>query len=205
MPRYVPVIKPGVFELYCGPMKSGKTRELLHRVDHLHYLKNGDGAFIFLKPNLDTRNPNIHTRFGKLSYPCTFVPAEKPERMLEYVSSYQLVAIDELQFFGSGIDSVVEELLRKELNVVGAGLDLDFRGEPFGQMDRLLAIADEVYKLVGVCEFEGCSAPATRTQRLVEGRPASYDSPIILVGDAEEGYQCRCFKHHEVPGKPSTL
>lgn len=88
------------------------------------------------------------------------------------------------------------------MNVVVSGLDLDFRGEPFGSMPVLLSLADEVHKLNGVCDYEGCSNPATRTQRLVNGFPASYNAPIILVGDAKEGYQCRCLQHHEVKDAP---
>ena len=96
----------------------------------------------------------------------------------------------------------VEELLKKDVNVIMAGLDLDFRGEPFGQMSYLLTIADFVQKCTGICDYDGCKAVATRTQRLVNGRPASYYSPIILIGDQKEGYQCRCLKHHKVPDKP---
>jgi thymidine kinase len=200
--RYDPNIKPGILEVYCGPMKSGKTRELIHRIDNLHYIKGCN--FILIKPALDTRSIKIQSRFGSLSSDCILINENKPEEILEVVKKeHQLIAIDEAQFFKEKIISIVESLLQQDKNVIISGLDLDFRGEPFGQMHHLLARADIVHKLTGICDFDGCGAPATRTQRLVDGQPASYHSPIILIGDATEGYQCRCLKHHEVPDKPN--
>ncbi len=198
---YNPYIKPGIFELYCGPMKSGKTRELIHRVDNLNYIKGCN--FLFFKPALDTRSKNVSSRFGSLTCECMAVDEKNPKEILKMVTPpVHLVAIDEAQFFHEKMSEVIETLLKRDVNVIAAGLDLDFRGEPFGPMPKLLAMADMVHKLTGICDYDGCGAPATRTQRLVNGQPASYHSPIILIGDQKEGYQCRCLKHHEVPDKP---
>ena len=183
--RYDPNIKPGILEVYCGPMKSGKTRELIHRLDGLHYIRGC--SFVVLKPALDTRTVEVQSRFGQLRCDCKLVDEKDPRRILEAVNgATQVVAIDEAQFFSPGIEGVVEGLLRRDKNVIVAGLDLDFRGEPFGQMHYLLARADIVHKLTGICDYEECGALATRTQRLVNGKPASYNSPIILIGDAQE-------------------
>tara|TARA_Y100000310_G_C20657180_1_gene802578 strand:+ start:391 stop:999 length:609 start_codon:yes stop_codon:yes gene_type:complete len=198
-----PLIKPGELEIYCGPMRSGKTRELINRVDRIRYV---DGSPLGLfKPSIDTRHEGIHTRFGNVSYECGVVDVETPSKFLEMVSGLQVVGIDEAHFFNEDVVDVVEELLRRDSNVVMAGLDLDFRGEPFGVMPTLLAMADYVQKLKGVCEYDGCSSLSSRTQRLLDGKPANYNEPIILVGDRNEGYFSRCLKHHEVPGRPNSL
>lgn len=195
-----PFIRPGYLEVFCGPMKSGKSLALLHRVEKLKYMKNA--SFLFVKPKLDTRDSHVRTRFHDVQHACIFVDESNPEEILSLLDGHALVAIDEVHFFHSKLISVIKELLSKNVNVVVSGLDLDFRGEPFGSMPVLLSLADEVHKLNGVCDYEGCSNPATRTQRLVNGFPASYNAPIILVGDAKEGYQCRCLQHHEVKDAP---
>ncbi len=198
--KYYGVLKPGILEVYCGPMKSGKTRELLNRIDKLSYLPNWE--FDIFKPSLDTRDSNVKSRFGSLSYECKITNESCPEDLFDLIKdNSNMVAIDEAQFFSEGIENVVESLLKKDINVIIAGLDLDFRGESFGRMNNLLAMADEVYKLSGVCDHDGCGNAATRTQRLIDGKPAPYDSKQILIGDEEEGYECRCLKHHIVPGK----
>ena len=197
---YNPVVRPGHLEVFCGPMKSGKSLALLHRVEKLKYMK--DTPFLFVKPRLDTRDSQIKSRFHSLQHTCVFEDEATPEEILSLVDGHALVAIDEAHFFGEKIVPVIKSLLSHDVNVVVSGLDLDFRGEPFGAMPILLSLADEVHKLSGVCDFEGCSNPATRTQRLVNGLPAEYGAPIILVGDVQEGYQCRCLPHHEVRGAP---
>lgn len=105
--------------------------------------------------------------------------------------------IDEIQFFDNDIVDVVQHLANSGYRVICAGLDQDFRGEPFGKMPELMAIAELVTKLQAVCAV--CGSPASRTQRLINGSPAGYDDPIILVG-ASESYEPRCRHHHEVPG-----
>lgn len=109
-----------------------------------------------------------------------------------------LVAIDEAQFLDQEIVDVVQKLADQGHRVVAAGLDQDFRGEPFGPMPQLLAVAELVTKLHAVCS--ACGSPASRTQRLIDGQPAHYNDPVIQVG-AAESYEPRCRHHHQVPGK----
>lgn len=197
---YNPNIKPGVLEVFCGPMRSGKTRELINRVDKPKIMEFG---FQFFKPDIDTRDNTVSSRFGKLSYKCIFVDSQKPEKIFDHLNDdIKIVALDEAQFFQKGIEWVIEKMLLRDINVIVAGLELDFRGEPFGRMHHILARADIITKLHAVCEFDGCKMPASRTQRLIDGEPADYNSPIIIVGDKLEGYEPRCLKHHTVPGKP---
>jgi thymidine kinase len=108
------------------------------------------------------------------------------------------IAIDEVQFLDEKIIGVCEKFANKGVRVIVAGLDRNFRGEPFGVMPELLARAEYVTKLVAICSV--CGAPATRTQRLINGQPANYNDPIILVG-AKEQYEARCRHCHQVPGK----
>src|SRR5690606_19055373 len=100
------------------------------------------------------------------------------------------------QFFDEGIVDLVNQLAEKGIRVIVAGLELDFRGEPFGSLPRLLALADKVGKLPAICMI--CGEPASRSERLVDGRPAKYNDPVVIVGAAEM-YEARCRKHHEVP------
>ena len=111
----------------------------------------------------------------------------------------QVVAIDEVQFFGEDVADLCNHFANRGRRVIVAGLDMDFRGEPFGPMPKLLAQAEIVTKLTAACTVCGCAA--TRTQRLVNGSPAHYTDPIIRVG-AKESYEARFRKHHQVPGKP---
>lgn len=201
---YYSVWRPGVLEVFCGPMKSGKTLEIINRVEKIQYMEGFD--FLFVKPKMDTRDPVIKSRFAEIKRNCVFVDEKNPSVLLDIVApQHKVVVIDEAQFFDESVIKVVEHLLLRDHNVIVAGLDLDFRGEPFGPMPELLAKAHIVHKLTAVCEVPGCSALASRTQRLVNGEPAPYDAPIILVGDEKEGYEPRCLKHHCVPGKTTVL
>jgi thymidine kinase len=112
-----------------------------------------------------------------------------------------VVAIDEAQFFDAAIVSVVDQLAARGIRVILAGLDTDFRGEPFGAMPDLLCRADDVIKLHAICMV--CGEEATRTQRLVNGQPAHYHDPVIMVG-AAEAYEARCREHHVVPGRETS-
>jgi thymidine kinase len=124
-------------------------------------------------------------------------PVERSFSILEEVSAeVDIVAIDEVQFFDENIIEVAQKLADRGHRVILAGLDQDFRGEPFGPMPALMAAAELVTKLQAVCAV--CGSPASRTQRLIDGQPAGYDEPIILVG-AAESYEARCRHHHEVP------
>ena len=101
-----------------------------------------------------------------------------------------------MQFFDGDIVVVVQVLANRGYRVIVAGLDQDFRGLPFGQVPQLMAIAEHVTKLQAVCSV--CGSPASRTQRLIDGEPAAFDDPIILVG-ASESYEPRCRHCHAVP------
>jgi thymidine kinase len=128
------------------------------------------------------------------------LPVNCSDDILKYLrAATTVVGVDEAQFFDGGIVRVVQKLADEGKRVICAGLDLDFRGEPFGPMPTLLALAERVDKLTAICMVSG--EPATRTQRLINGQPAQYDDPIILVG-ASDSYEARARKHHEVPGKP---
>jgi thymidine kinase len=106
------------------------------------------------------------------------------------------VGIDEAQFFDADIIPLAQELAERGIRVIIAGLDTDFRGEPFGPMPVLMAKADVLDKLHAICMV--CGGMASRSQRLVDGKPARYHDPVIIVG-ASEMYEARCRAHHEVP------
>ena len=196
-------IRHGEFELFCGPMFSGKTRELRLRLDSLSH-RSDFGPLLF-KPKSDTRDHTIKSRL--IAYSPTYIAVESPEDILLHVNgNHNVIGIDEVMLFerGSGIKHVIEALLNMNKHVIAAGLDRDFKGETFGEMDKLLILADYVTKLRGICKYNECNKPATRTQRLVNGKPAQYHDPVESIeGSVEnESYECRCMHHHEVPGKP---
>ena len=185
----------GRLEVITGPMFCGKTDELLRRLRRAIIAKQKIQVF---KPGFDIRysNEKVTSHAGNEynAYPVDNI-SDVPTLLLDDVT---LVAIDEAQFFGEEIIDVVQALVDKGIRVIVAGLDMDFRGEPFGQMPILLAQAEFVDKLHAICMV--CGEEATRTQRLVDGKPAYYDDPIIIVG-ASEMYEARCRIHHQVPRK----
>jgi len=187
-------IIPGKFEIYCGPMYSGKTQALAMRLMPLEHM---GCDFIFIRPASDKRKQR------QFSCETFFIDDESPEKILEIVlDRHKLVAIDEIEFFKDSIIEVVKELLRQEKNVVASGLDLNFRGEPFGPMASLIAIADEVSKCrKAICKHNNCREIANRTQKLIDGKPAPYESQIKSVEGIKqnETYEPRCLKHHFVP------
>ena len=185
--------RPGFLEVYCGPMKSGKTLELLHRVERLKYMSGIEIAYF--KPSVDKRSKGFDSRFHNIGNDCHIV--DSSSQIYDLLNKEKVVVIDEAQFFDKGICSVINGLLDEKKNVIAAGLDLDFRGEPFGPMPNILALANEVTKLSGICDYTGCNNPAYFTQRLINGEPASRNSPLVLVGD-KDFYETRCRKHHEV-------
>ena len=189
-------LQKGWLEVICGPMFAGKSEELIRRVKTLSYAHQKIMAF---KPAIDNRYDKtaIASHDGD-KYPSYAVKTAQDIKNL-VTQDTQVVAIDEVQFFGSEIVDICEEFADKGMRVIVAGLDTDFRGEPFGPMPELLARAEFVTKLSAACTVCGCAA--TRTQRLVNGKPANYDDPVILVG-AKESYEARCRKHHIVPNKP---
>ena len=184
----------GWLEVIAGPMFSGKSEELIRRVKRV--LIAGQKVRVF-KPRLDDR----YHASDVVSHDGERVRAEPVAGSSEMQSrlqgeDVQVVAVDEAQFFDDGLPELLEELAANGVRVIVAGLDMDFRGEPFGVMPTLMARAEFVEKLSAVCVR--CGRAATRTQRLVDGKPARYDEPVILVG-ASEAYEPRCRACHEVP------
>ncbi|MCK6624057.1 MAG: thymidine kinase [Anaerolineae bacterium] len=183
----------GWIELICGSMFSGKTEELIRRLVRAEIARQKVQVF---KPALDNRYKvnKVSSHSGKY-YEATVV--ENAEQIVALLSQDTgVVAIDEVQFFDWTIAELCERLANEGRRVILAGLDMDFRGEPFGPMPLLMAQAEQVDKLQAICMV--CGAPASRTQRLIDGRPANYDDPVIMVG-ASEVYEARCRQHHEVP------
>jgi thymidine kinase len=186
----------GHVELICGSMFSGKTEELLRRIRRAEIARRTIQIF---KPRLDNRyGPErvaAHSGVGREDA----VVVENATDILALVHpDTQVVAIDEVQFFDWAIADVCSELADRGKRVIAAGLDQDFRGEPFGPMPLLMALAEEVDKLHAICVV--CGTTASRTQRLIDGRPARFDDPIIQVGGSES-YEARCRACHAVPGR----
>lgn len=182
----------GWVEVICGVMFSGKSEELIRRIKRAVFAKQKIQVF---KPTIDNRydpiciNSHSGVKFQAVSI-------KNSESILSYLEpDTNLVAIDEIQFFDENIVKVVEEIADRGIRVIVAGLELDFRGEPFGIMPKILCIAEYVDKLHAICVK--CSAPATRTQRLINNRPAHYHDPIIMVG-ASDSYEPRCRACHKV-------
>ncbi len=186
----------GWIEVICGSMFSGKSEELIRRVKRAEIARQKVQVF---KPQLDTRyGPDrVSSHSGTHANALAVAHAKDVLQLTE--PDTEVVAIDEVQFFDWEITDTCEELAERGKRVIAAGLDMNFRGEPFGPMPLLMALAEEVEKLHAICMV--CGAPATRTQRLIDGVPAAYEDPVILVG-ASESYQARCRKHHEVPRMP---
>jgi len=184
--------RQGWIEVIAGPMFSGKSEELIRRVRRALIARQ---SVLVFKPKLDNRYHESHvvSHDGKQ---VAAIPVESAAEMEAHLDPLpQVVAVDEAQFLDRGLLPLVERLAAQGVRVILAGLDLDFRGEPFGLMPELLARAEFVEKLSAICPR--CGAPATRTQRLVNGKPARYSDPVILVG-AEEHYEPRCRACHEV-------
>jgi thymidine kinase len=182
----------GWIEVICGSMFSGKSEELIRRVKRAEIARQKVQVF---KPALDTRYADrevVSHDGNKLSaYTVT-----RAREIIEFLlPDVQVVAIDEAQFFDDEIVDVCQMLADNGKRVIVAGLDQDFRGEPFGPMPKLLAVAERVDKLQAICMV--CGKPASRTQRLINGEPAYYDDPTILIG-AEDVYEARCREHHIV-------
>lgn len=186
----------GHVELICGSMFSGKTEELLRRIRRAEIARRRIQIF---KPRLDNRYglDKVASHNGVARSDAVVV--ENAEEILGLVQpETEVVAIDEIQFFDWTIADVCSALADRGKRVIAAGLDQDFRGEPFGPMPLLMALAEEVDKLHAICVI--CGASASRTQRLIDGRPARYDDPVILVGGSES-YEARCRACHDVPGR----
>lgn len=192
----------GTLTVICGPMFSGKSRELIRTV---HIAEIAGQEVLLFKAGIDVR----YSFSDVASHDGVTMAARAVDTAREIIPIARnmarmpsVVAIDEGQFFDQGLPAVCIWLRDQGIRVVVAGLDRNFRGDPFGPMPELLAIADDVVKLRAVCM--SCKDPrvtATLPQRLIDGIPAPYDSPEILVGGSET-YEARCLNCHEVPGKP---
>ncbi|MDG4657639.1 thymidine kinase [Ectobacillus antri] len=183
----------GWIEVICGSMFSGKSEELIRRVRRTQFAKQ---TAVVFKPGIDTRysEEDVVSHNGAK---VTATPVSSSLQILHHVTEeMDVIAIDEVQFFDDDIVEVVQTLANRGYRVIVAGLDQDFRGVPFGQVPALMAIAEHVTKLQAVCS--SCGAPASRTQRLIDGKPAGFHEPVILVG-ASESYEPRCRHCHEVP------
>ncbi len=192
---YDPTLEPmarrtGTLIVITGSMFSGKTEELIRRA---LYARRSVQVF---KHAIDTRSGRTEIRSHN-GVPHEAIAVSTSEELLEKVEeTTDVVAIEEAQFFDEGIVEACRSLADAGYEVAATGLDMDFRGTPFGPMPRLLAEADEVVKLRAICAR--CGRDASRSQRLIDGRPAPVSAPIILVG-AEESYEARCRHCHEVP------
>lgn len=189
----------GWIELISGGMFSGKTEELIRRVRRVGYARQKVRVF---KPALDTRYEGEGVR-AVLSHTGWRVEAEVVSGASEILGSVDsdtdVVAIDEAQFFDSGIVAVCEELADRGVRVIVAGLNLNALGRPFGSMPKLMVLADHVTTLNAICVV--CGAPASRSQLLRDGEPVPWtEGPLILVGGEREGYEARCRRCHELPG-----
>lgn len=189
--------RDGWIEVICGPMFAGKTEELIRRVKRLEYAKQN---ILVFKPTIDNRYANNEVVSHNNSRTRSINISRAGEIMKYVDSETDVVAIDEVQFLDEEVVDIVEFLADHGIRVIVSGLDRDFRGEPFSFMPKLLALAEEVTKLSAICVV--CHTPATRTQRIVNGKPANYNDPIILVG-AKDAYEARCRHCHQVPDKPT--
>ena len=182
----------GSIEVVCGPMFSGKTEELIRRVRRAQIARQSVQIF---KPHLDNRYHEKHV----VSHSSLMVQALALSSSLELwekvEDSTRIVAIDEVQFFDENILVVIKRLVNRGIRIICAGLDQDYRGEPFGVMPDLLCIADRVDKIQAICTI--CGSPASKTYRSDDEQE---DREQVLIG-GEERYQARCFYHWNFPQK----
>ena len=167
-------VNHGYIETVIGPMYSGKSEELIRRLKRAKIAKQN---IVVFKPQIDDR----YSKEDVVSHSGDSIKA--------------IVGIDEVQFFDDNIVDVAIDLADQGIRVIAAGLDMDFKGEAFGPTPRLLAVSEFVDKIQAICSV--CGQPATRSQRLINGKPARYNDPIIQVG-AVESYEARCRKCHVV-------
>jgi thymidine kinase len=183
----------GSIEVICGSMFSGKTDELIRRLVRATIARQRVQVF---KPAIDVRYA-VEKVTSHAGSHYDAIPVQKAAEIREKLEpDTTVVGIDEAQFFDPEVLQVAEELASRGIRVLVAGLDTDFRGEPFGPMPVLMSMAEHVDKLHAICMV--CGDEASRTQRLVNGKPARFDDPVVIVG-ASEMYEARCREHHEVP------
>ncbi|WP_434303537.1 thymidine kinase [Clostridium botulinum] len=183
----------GWIEVVAGPMYSGKTEELIRRIRRAEIAKQKVQVF---KPEIDNRysKQDVVSHAGDK---IQSVPVKSSKEILEkLLDDTDVIGIDEAQFFDDSLVEIVSKIANNNRRVICAGLDMDFKGEPFDPMPKLMAIAEFVDKIQAVCMV--CNNPATRTQRLINGKPAKKSDPVVLIG-AQESYEARCRKCHCVP------
>jgi thymidine kinase len=183
----------GSIEVITGSMFSGKTDELIRRLRRATIARQKVQVF---KPAIDNRytEQKVTSHAGSDYDALPIHRADQITSLLDPATT--VVAIDEAQFFDQNVIGISQCLADRGLRVIVAGLDTDFRGEPFGPMPTLMAQAEVVDKLHAICMV--CGESATRTQRIVNGKPAHYNDPVVIVG-ASEMYEARCRQHHQVP------
>ena len=185
---------PGWIEVISGVMFSGKSEELIRRVRRAIIARRRVQVF---KSHLDSRYAGLYTVSSHDGAELEATPVDSAAEIFRLVRpESEIIAIDEAQFLDPDILTVARLLAGRAIRVILAGTDTDFRGEPFGSMGDLMAVAEIVDKLQAICVV--CGDPACRNQRLLDGRPARYDSPIIMVG-GRESYEARCRHCHKVP------
>ena len=182
----------GTIEVICGPMFAGKSEELLRRINRLVYAKK---KFLVFKPSIDNRYSETEV-VSHNQHKYKAIALMDPKKILDYYENdLDAICIDEIQFFDEVIIDVIDFYANHGVRVIVAGLDMDFKGDPFMITAKLLAKAEYVTKLTAICTV--CGKSATRTQRLINGEPASINDPVVLVG-ASESYEARCRHHHIV-------
>ena len=183
----------GWIEVIAGVMFSGKSEELMRRVRRSLIARKRVQVF---KSHLDDRYAGVFVVGSHDGRTIEAVSVDSADQIaLRLDPQAQVVAIDEVQFLDDGVIPLVNALAERGRRVILAGTDIDFRGEPFGPMGSLMCVAEFVDKLHAICVL--CGAPATRNQRLIDGKPARYDSPQVMVGGAE-AYEARCRACHRV-------
>ncbi len=188
--------KEGWIEVITGPMFAGKTEELIRRIRRLEYAKRN---IVVFKPQLDNRFAEGEVVSHNKTKTKSINITKSKEMFLHVTPETDVIAVDEIQFLDEEAVKVVQYFADNGKRVIVSGLDNDFRAEPFSFMPQLLSMAEYVTKLSAVCVK--CGSPATRTQRIVDGKPAKYHDPIVLIG-AEESYEARCRRCHKVYRKP---
>jgi len=183
----------GWIEVIAGVMFSGKSEELIRRVRRSLIAKKRVQVF---KSHLDDRYSGVYAVGSHDGRTVEAIPVDSTEQIaLRLDPMAQVIAVDEAQFLDGGIVALANSLANRGRRVILAGTDTDFRGEPFGPMPQLMCVAEVVDKLHAICVL--CGSPATRNQRLIDGKPARYDSPQVMVGGAE-AYEARCRNCHKI-------
>ena len=182
--------KRGWIEVVCGSMFSGKTEELIRRIRRAEFAKQRVGIF---KPSTDIRYAEEDVvSHDKRALNC--IPVVDSAALLAAVGDLEVVGIDEAQFFDTDVVSVCNRLADLGKRVIVAGLDMDFRGQPFGPIPALLAVAETVEKVHAICTR--CGSPASYTQRLTTAQEQ------VVVGAADI-YEARCRRCFD-PGGPAA-